>query len=336
MLRVAILYNTPVGKTDSIEYISEAGVLEEVEAVRSALESLGLEYSVIPLNGDIIEFAKAIKDYDPDVAVNLCEGAFGHSMYEMNVAALLELLRVPYTGSDPLTLALARDKGMSKDIFRARGIPTPEYRLLKGISDWDFKLGFPLIVKPAAEDASIGLTRRNFVRCLDELKDVVERIVERYDQPALVEEYIAGRELNVAFIGGDDPMILPISEIVFEFEDEPRIVDYYAKWVKGSYEYERTKPVCPAPLDEEEKARVEDTASKAYKALRCRDYGRVDIRLRSGVPYVLEVNPNPDISPDSGFVRSLNASGIRYEEFIAMIISYALERFGKLNEGSIL
>ncbi|MEM2739402.1 MAG: ATP-grasp domain-containing protein [Candidatus Bathyarchaeia archaeon] len=326
----------PSGRPDSLEYISEAGVLEEVEAVRIALEKLGLEYSVIPLKDDIIGFARMVRDYNPDVAINLCEGAFGYGMYEMNVAALLELLGIPYTGSDPLSLALARDKSLSKDIFRARDISTPKYRVLKSFSDWDFKLSFPLIVKPVSEDASIGLTRRNFVRCLDELKDMVEYVIGRYNQPALVEEYIAGRELNVAFIGGDEPTILPISEVVFEFEDEPRIVDYYAKWVKGSYEYERTKPVCPAILDGETKARVEAIALKAYKALGCRDYGRVDIRLRDGIPYVLEVNPNPDISLDSGFVRSLNASGIRYEDFIARIISYALERSRKLNEGSIL
>jgi D-alanine-D-alanine ligase len=336
-LKVAILYNTPVGRSsDSLEYISEAGVLEEVEAVRSALEKLGLEYTLIPLEDDILEFARIVKDYDPDVAVNLCEGAFGYSSYEMNVAALLELLGIPYTGSDPLSLALARDKSLSKDIFKARGIPTPDYRVLKSISDWDFKLNFPLIVKPSAEDASIGITRKSFVKYFEELKDRVEYIVERYRQPALVEEYIAGRELNVAFLGGDNPAILAISEIIFEFDDEPRIVDYYAKWVKGSYEYEKTKPVCPASLDSDVKARVEDVALKAYKALRCRDYGRVDIRLRDGVPYVLEVNPNPDISLDSGFARSLKASGISYEDFIAKIISYALERSGKLNKRSIL
>jgi len=335
VLKVAILYNMPTGRSDSIEYISEVGVLEEVEAVRSALEKLGLEYSIIPLNGDIVSFARAIKGYNPDVAVNLCEGAFGYSMYEMNVAALLELLGIPYTGSDPLTLALARDKSLSKDIFRARGIPTPRYRVLESISDWDFKLSFPLIVKPVAEDASIGLTRRNFVRCFDELKDMVEYIVVRYKQPALVEEYIAGRELNVALIGKDNPVVLPISEIIFEFEDEPKIVDYYAKWVKGSYEYERTKPICPAPLDGGLKARVEDFALKAYRALRCRDYGRVDIRLRDGIPYILEVNPNPDISLDSGFVRSLKASGISYEDFIAKILSYALDRSRKFNKSPI-
>lgn len=331
-MKVAILYNAPAGKPDSIEYLSEAGVLEEVEAVRLALERLDLKYDIIPLRDDIIEFARAVKNCNPDVAVNLCEGAFGYSMYEMNVAALLELLGVPYTGADPLTLALARDKGLSKDIFRAKGIPTPEYRVLNSILDWDSKLSFPLIVKPVAEDASIGLTRRNFVRCFDELKDIVEYIVVRYGQPALVEEYIAGRELNVAFIGGEEPVMLPISEIVFEFEEEPRIVDYYAKWVKGSYEYERTRPLCPAPLDEGVRVRVEDAARRAYKALKCRDYGRVDIRLRGMVPYVLEVNPNPDISLDSGFVRSLNAAGIRYEDFIARIISYALDRFRKFNK----
>jgi D-alanine-D-alanine ligase len=141
-----------------------------------------------------------------------------------------------------------------------------------------------------------------------------------------VEEYISGRELNVAVLGYREPEALPVSEIVFECSGEPKIVDYSAKWLKDSQEYAKTVPVCPARLEAQEEYRVEQTALQAFGALHCRDYARIDIRLRQGIPYVLEANPNPDISPDAGFARSLKAAGIPYEGFVKRIISYAIKR----------
>jgi D-alanine-D-alanine ligase len=141
-----------------------------------------------------------------------------------------------------------------------------------------------------------------------------------------VEEYIDGREINVAIIDYKKMRALPVSEITFEFSHEPKIVDYSAKWFKDSEEYRKTIPVCPAKLEYSKKDLVERRALDAYVSLYCRDYARVDIRLKGKIPYVLEVNPNPDISPDGGFVRSLKAADISYEEFIQEIICSALQR----------
>ena len=137
--------------------------------------------------------------------------------------------------------------------------------------------------------------------------------------------------MNVSILGSDDPLVLPISEIIFDFQYEPKIVDYASKWLKESEEYAGTKPACPANLDDETKMLVEKTALKAYRALRCRDYARVDIRLenRTKIPFVLEVNPNPDISHEAGFSRALNAANVTFEEFIMKILSFALKRGGK-------
>jgi D-alanine-D-alanine ligase len=327
-LKVGLLFNLPVRppRGETVDYVAEVEVEEQVDAVEDALDRLGLEHQRFPLTEDVERLVKALKAYASDVVINLCEGAFGDSHLEMNVPAILELLRVPYTGSPPLALGLCQNKGLTKDVLRTRGIPTPDYQILNRFDEWTGGLDYPLFVKPLSEDASLGITRDCFVQDDVELKHRVEYVLSRYRQPALVEQYIAGRELNVALLGNTKPEVLPISEIVFTFSDEPKIVDYSAKWLRESDEYQKTIPTCPADLTSSTRNAVESWALQAYRALCCRDYARIDIRLKGTTPYVLEVNPNPDISPDAGFVRSLRAAGISYEAFIERLIHFALER----------
>jgi len=331
-LKVGILFNLPMKpqRGEEIDYLAEEEVLDQVEAVQKALEKLGVQSQLFPVKDDVEEIVKSLKARRPDAIINLCEGFMGDSSLEMHIPSILELLRIPYTGSTPLTLGLCQNKGLAKAILMAYGISTPRYRIMEEYND-PAGLRFPLIVKPLREDASIGITRRSFVRDGAELKRQVDYVRSVYRQPALVEEYIGGREFNVSILGNEEPLILPISEIIFDFEDEPKIVDYAAKWLKGSEEYAKTRPVCPAKLDEELRARVEGAALGAYRALGCRDYARVDIRLEEGTgkPYVLEVNPNPDISPEAGFSRSLRAAGIPFEDFVKRILAFALKRAGK-------
>jgi D-alanine-D-alanine ligase len=267
-----------------------------------------------------------LKERNPDIVINLCEEALGDSHFEMDVPALLELLRFSYTGSPPLTLGLCQDKGLAKSILESRGLPTPKYQILRKFEDWEGQVCYPLFVKPLREDASLGITKESYVKNEAELRKRVEYITERYNQPALVEEYVSGRELNVSILGDKDLQILPISEIVFGFTDEPRIVDYSAKWIDESEQYKKTIPVCPAELDIDTRRTVESVALRAYVALQCRDYARVDIRLKNGTPYILEVNPNPDISPQAGFARSLKAAGIPYEDFVNRLVMMACKR----------
>ncbi len=329
--KIALAFNVPpkpLGDESDWNLVSEAEVEYEAESVQDALRTLGFSYDIYPLRFDcsIEDFVSAIRCFNPDVIINLCEGAFGKSYLEMNVAATFEIMGIQFTGSPALTLGLCQDKGLTKDILKANGIVTPAYRVLEDISDWRREIDFPLFVKPLREDASLGISKKSFVKNKSELKSQLEYIRSRYRQPALVEEYIDGRELNVTILGNSEPSVLPISEISFEFTEEPKIVDYSAKWFKESEEYWKTKPICPAKLDTSMERKIEKTALAAYRILHCRDYARVDIRLRNGVPFVLEVNPNPDISPDAGVARSLNASGISYEEFIRRIVSFALSR----------
>jgi D-alanine-D-alanine ligase len=197
------------------------------------------------------------------------------------------------------------------------------------ISMDDLQLRLPLIVKPSGEDASVGIENSSVVHDIESLRDRVAYIIKTFTEPALVEEYIEGRELNVAIIGNKHPVILPISEIDFSKlpPGYPKIVTYNAKWVEGTAEYLGTVGTCPAKLSPDVEKRVRDVALKAYQLLEIRDYARVDIRLdASNTPFVLEVNPNPDISQDTGFVRSARAAGMTFEDMIAKIVETALER----------
>lgn len=326
--KVGILSNEPTkpSRGEDIDYFAEVEIEEQVEAVEEALKKLGFRYKKFLIGENFESLVIALKTYKPDVVVNLCEGAFGDSHLEMDVPSILELLRIPYTGSSPLSLGLCQDKALAKDILKANKISTPNYRVLSRYNDWDCGIRYPLFVKPLREDASLGISKENYIRNAMELKRRSEYIIERYRQPVLVEEYIGGRELNISVIGNLKPEVLPISEIVFKFQNEPKIVDYSAKWISDSEEFKRTVPVCPANLEMYIKNKVESAALSAYASLQCRDYARIDIRLRGRIPYVLEVNPNPDIAPSAGFVRSLKAAEISYEEFIKKIIYFALER----------
>ncbi len=327
-LKVGVLFNSPSmpSRGETVDYIADAEVEEEVEAVEKALEILDLRYMRFPLKDSFEKLVNAIKIYSPNVVINLCEAALGDSHLEMSVPSILELLKVPYTGSPPLSLGLCQNKGLTKDILKARGILTPKYQILHRFEDWKNEIDYPLFVKPLSEDGSIGITKESFVKDEVELKKRVEYILGCYRQPALVEKYIGGRELNVSIISNGKIEVLPISEILFRFSGEPKIVDYPAKWFKESEEYKKTVPICPAELDLHIRDLVECAARQTYEALYCRDYARIDIRLKGKIPYVLEANPNPDISMDGGFARSLKAAGISFEMFISQIISSALKR----------
>jgi len=248
----------------------------------------------------------------------------------MNVPALLDLFRIPYTGSSPLTLGLCQDKGKVKDILQSQGIATPRYKIFERAAGPVKGNVFPIIVKPLHEDGSLGISRNSVVFDNETLSQQIQYVIEQYQQPALVEEFIDGRELNVGMIETNGKVgVLPVSEIDYsEFpEGVPKICGYEAKWMPESPEYKKSKPVCPAPLEWATKKRVEYIALKVFKLFGCRDYARVDLRVdRDGKIYVLEVNPNPDISPQSGMNRALKVHGVTYGEFVKNLVERALQR----------
>lgn len=312
--------------------LSEVGVLEEREHVEQALKDCGYRTSLFNMNGDIKRLIAFLEESKPDIIFNLCESVGNESIHEMHVAGIYELMGVPYTGASAFALGTCLHKFRTKEILTAHGLPTPRFALFKHSSTLnfdDFDLRFPVIVKPSGEDASVGIDNNSIVDSIPALRKRIRYIFQTFDQPALVEEYIAGRELNVAIMGNKRPIVLPISEIDFSGlpEDYPKIVSYAAKWMEGTPEYLGTKGVCPADIPKETEQKAKEIALKAYKLMNLRDYGRVDMRLDAkGNLHILEVNPNPDISDDAGFARSARAYGLSFNEIIGKIVEYAWER----------
>jgi D-alanine-D-alanine ligase len=317
--------------TEVMTDLSEVGVLEEKEDIARALQAIGYKPVIFNVDGDLCRLVNFIKDEEPDVIFNLCESVGNVSIHEMHIAGIYELMGVQYTGSDSLTLGTALSKVRVKEILMFNGLPTPRFQLFKSPvrMTLDESMEFPLIVKPSQEDASVGIEPASVVNGLPELRKRVRHIIEEFDQAALVEEYIDGRELNVAILGNRKPEVFPISEIDMTTlpKQYPRIITYNAKWMKGTEEYEHTKGVCPALLPAQLENEIKDMALKAYRLLGCRDYARVDFRLsKDHQPYILEVNPNPDISDDAGFARSARAQGYSFDVLAGKIVECALER----------
>jgi len=312
--------------------MSEVGVLEEREHVQGALQQAGYKATLFNMNGNIQRLFDFINQKEPDIIFNLCESVGNLSVHEMHVAGLYELAEIPYTGAPAFALGSCLNKARTKEILTYHGIKTARFQIFKNVSELNEEtlgLKYPLIVKPSREDASAGIDNASIVEEFSSLRKRVRYVFNEYDQPALVEEYISGRELNIAIIGNKRPIVLPISEIDFSKlpPDYPKIVTYNAKWMQGTEEFVGTAGVCPAQISPDLEKKLKDIALKCYRVMGLRDYGRVDIRLdKNNTPYVLEVNPNPDLSDDAGFARSARAYGLSFEDTIGKIVEYALER----------
>jgi D-alanine-D-alanine ligase len=333
-MRIAILHNDDFSHLPpGVSRNSQDSVLGAVASVEKALCARGATVLVQALGADAFALDRKAFAELPDLVVNLCESFAGDSRGELVVPALLDALGVPYTGSGPLALALSLYKHKAKDVLRGCGIPTPESALVERPEQIPLvRVPLPAIVKPAREDASIGIDRHSLARDARELAWACERVLVELAQPALVERYVDGRELNVALLspasGLSPPQVLPVSEIDFSrlAADHPRIVTYAAKWDESAPEFYTTEPR-PCALAPRELAQVGATAVAAFQALDLRDYGRVDLRLAAdGTPYVIEVNPNCDLSPEAGFARAARAAGVSHEELVWRLVEIARSR----------
>ena len=348
-MRVAIIYNEPE-KTqpgehwlrrsgsrwavqEEIRDASEYGVLGEVRLIAKALSDAGYDTTIFAAD-DAAELTTFLAQERPDAVCNCCESFMGKSALEMSVAATYELFEIPYTGSSALTLGTALNKGLTKALLVAKGIPTAPHIVVKEISELKNakELEFPLIVKPLCEDASIGIDSNAVVEGEVALRKQVRFVHSEFKQPAIVEEFIDGRELNVSLLAESPEKFLtfPVAEILFQGypDGAPRIVSYEAKWVPESEYYNTTVAHCPAELEPEVAARAREIALAAARAIGIRDYGRVDMRLRESdnALFVLEVNPNPDLNDDAGFLRAARVTGRTYESTVREILERALER----------
>ncbi|MFH0870451.1 MAG: ATP-grasp domain-containing protein [archaeon] len=327
-MRFGILYNLvdSVQKGEDIEKLADNEIIDTVAAVKKALERAGHSAEFIRVN--ISEFHTFRKRFD--FIFNLAEGIDGDITAEPMIAAELKKAGMGFTGSDEDALTSCLDKLKTKEMLLKNHIPTPEFQLFKSVKEKRKpSLTFPLIVKPVHEDASIGINSSSVVHDDSQLMAKVSEILGLYKQPALVEEFIDGREINAALLGnGDKVQVLPLSEIIFDFpEGVPRIVSFEAKWIEDSMQYKKTTGKCPAELPENMKEKIISSAKRAFAIMGCKDYARVDFRIKGEDVFIIEVNPNPCINPEgAGFIRSAKAAGYSYDDLINRIAELAVAR----------
>jgi D-alanine-D-alanine ligase len=327
---IAVVYNQPTycRYHSAGEEAAVTGVLNAVEAVCCALQELDYEVIRVPLAPPVEQAKDQLCKLDADLVFNLFEGFCGYPETEAEIPDILSALGMPYTGSPGKTLRLALDKVKTKILLKTSGINTPEFQLLDTSEIAAFHLSYPCIVKPPAEDASHGLSESSVVYGLASLKEQVACINNIYGSPALVEEFIDGREFNITVMGNSSLIALPISEIEYSLpQGSPRILTFDAKWQPDSLYFKGTSVVCPAEIGAEVKSQIRETSIDSFCLLGCHGYARVDMRLDDcGWLYVIEVNPNPDISPGSGAVRQAAAAGLSYTQFIEKIVGLALKK----------
>jgi len=318
-MRVALLYDGG----SSLDPTPDLLILQTVEAIETALENEGNRVVRVPvaLEGRWIERLKRGKF---DVAFNMCEGIDGVAELEPPVISILELFGIPYTGSSSYTTALCLRKHVVNSVLAQCGLPVPPWITLRRGSRVR-SVGYPAIVKPAAEDASIGVEQRSVVRTARALKARVEAMLHTFDE-VIVQRYVDGRELNVGIVGDT---VLPIAEIDFSAMPKGmwRMVTYRSKWDTGSDEDLGAIPKCPADLPTRSANEARRIAAEAWRLVGGHGYGRVDMRLdETGQPWILEVNSNPDIAPDAGLARMARTAGIEYATLVRTITELGFAR----------
>ncbi|MBM4340337.1 MAG: ATP-grasp domain-containing protein [Deltaproteobacteria bacterium] len=327
-LKVGITYNLKKDFTHQedqpIDSFEEFDSEETIDAIRDVLESDGHE--VFKLGGGV-GLIDRLRTSPVDIVFNIAEGIGGRNR-ESHIPALLEFLNIPYTGSDPLTLALTLDKSMAKKVVQSEAIPTPGFKKVERIEDLhSLNLRYPLFVKLCYEGSSKGVRLDSKVSDPNTLRGKVRWLLETYGTPVLVEEFVSGPEFTVGILGNEDPVVLGVMQIEIKGSSQDEAI--YSLEVKREWE-EKVRYHCPPAIPDDLLKRIEDVARRAYRALDCRDVSRVDIRVGGdGAPYFLEVNPLPGLSPVYGDLPIMaRRMGWEYSQLIRTIFNHALKRYG--------
>ena len=331
-LHVALVYNAAAGIVpDTPEDRGSTGDLRHmIHDMARVLRSLHHRVAILPLAHDLFAYQRRLRRLTPDVVFNQYDDVVHGALYEMRFAAMVRMMGYPLTGSPALALGLSRYKHMAASLLHGSGIPIPPYTvLLEKVGDVNGrKWKFPLIVQPSQEHAGIGLDRDSVVYTKKALRQQVRQILHTYNQPALIQQFLPGREFNVGIVGGRRPRVMPLAEVDYEElpPEIPPIMSYAAKWIETSVEYKKTSIICPADVEPELARQLRDIAMRAFRAVGTWGYGRVDIRLdETGQPRVLEVNCNASLEEGIGLARSAERAGISYRQLVQMIIDAALE-----------
>jgi len=312
---------------------------DDIHTIRALESALASRHRVTLVNADLDAF-ETFRRVRPELVFNIAEGLHGASR-EAQVPAMLEMLGIPYTGSDPVTLGMCLDKRRTKEILSWNRIANPRFVSVESLERIPRGLRYPLMVKPSLEGSSKGVTDKALVHNRRELVKQLEWVLETYRQPALVEEFLPGREFTVALLGnGADLRVLPIVEINFDTlpQGVNPIYSYEAKWLWDREEDPLQIFSCPAPLEPLLQRAIEETCKRAFHALGCRDWARIDVRLDArGVPNIIELNPLPGILPrpeqNSCFPKAARAAGLSYDAMILGVVEAACSRLKLWQEG---
>lgn len=315
----------------------EAPVDPVLEQLRGALEACDHTVQFLAVDDKVEPLVETLKAAEPEIVFNLAESFGGKSALESNVAALLNLLGLRYTGSSPAGLLLAGDKSLTKKVLSFHGIRTPEFAtLFRGALDWAGDIAFPLIVKPPQEDASLGISSDSVVHDLRELFTRIDEMQSAFQQPVLVEQFVEGREFYVGVLGNANARALPIMELDFSRfpAGVPRIASWEAKWgddgAGSGEQFAGTRSIFPVDVKPALAEHMQQVAVEAFNALRLRDYARIDLRLTDHDEiFVIEVNPNCYLERESEFARAAAAGGVEYDALIARIMELALARYSR-------
>jgi D-alanine-D-alanine ligase len=330
-LQITVLVDAPTVPADDRQFESPKGKTSTEYHVVEALRNLGYDVTVVGAVNDVSALAAKLLERPCDLVFNLTEEFNGDRKLDQGVAALLELLGLPYTGSGPTALILCRDKRLCKQLLNLHKIRVPDFLSVPTGKKVHVpkNIHWPLVVKPAFEDSSEGISNASVVRDADALAARAKFVHDRWGQAAIAEEYIEGREFYVTVFGNNQLTVLPIRECAFEGREEggPLMATYKVKWDTNFREKWKIR-FGFAELDEKTLHDVTRVCKKVYRALQLRDYGRIDLRLTdAGRIVVLEVNPNPDLAYGEEVAESAEKAGINYRQFIERIVRNALHRY---------
>ena len=331
-LHIALVYNAyTAGNVELPEdRASMADLRRMIRHIMRTLKRLGHSVTALPLAYDLFAFQRKLRRLRPDVVFNQYDDVVHGALYEMRLAALVRMMGFPMTGSPALALGLSRYKFMSASLLAGAGIPIPPNTvMLETVSAVNRqRWQFPIIVQPSQEHAGVGLDRDSVVASKKALRLKVREILTTYNQPALAQGFLPGREFNVGVIGSNRLRVLPLAEVSYDAlpPEIPPIMSYSAKWVETSVEYQKTRVICPAEVEPELGREISRVALQAFRAIGARGYGRVDMRLdEQDTPRVLEVNCNPCLDEGMGLARSAEMAGMSYAQLLQQVVRAALE-----------
>jgi len=335
--RVAILFNkdVQVSRGDPQDLLAIQCTITATQNLYKALTSLGYDVVKIPVRSNLGELENRLCSYSPKETFifNNCDGFNGNNLGAVQVIRLVEQMGFRHTGANADSVELCTNKPRCKESLKRFGVPTPRYQVFEQV-EGEFYLEFPVIVKPSVEDASMGIDLASVVCNQEDLFSRVAYIIQEYQQPAMVEQFIAGRELAVAMWGNEIVEILPIAEDDFSAIPDPlqHVLTYESKWKPESAFFQNIPSRIPACLTPKEEQTVCKIAEASFRAVGLRDLGRVDIRFDNGIPYVIDINELPDLSPDAGFWNSVHVTGLTYPKMVEGVLIHALKREGWINK----